>query len=130
MDSQAAQHEFTPAQNEILQKAATWTGFFAWIMMVGAGLMAIGGLLSGEASSIGALIAAAIYFTIGFTFRGAAGSMKAVVQTTGNDIDHLMIAIDKLGSAFKVMGIVFLIGVVLSVATTVAIWAWMSSLPS
>ncbi|MDH3422815.1 MAG: hypothetical protein OEN00_07465, partial [Gemmatimonadota bacterium] len=100
MDSQPAQHEFTQAQNEILAKTATWTGLFAWIMMISAGLMALGGILSGEASSIGALIAAAIYFIIGFTFRDAAKSMREVVQTSGNDIDHLMSAVDKMGSAF------------------------------
>ena len=128
MDSQTAQHEFSSEQNEILQKAATWTSLFAWMMMASSGLMAIGGFLSGEATSIGALIAAAIYFTIGFTFRGAAKSMGKVVHTTGNDIDHLMDAVDRLGSAFRVMGIVFLLGAVASVVATVGIWAWMSSL--
>jgi len=128
MENAPTQHEFTAQQNQILQKTATWTGLFAWMMMVSSALMAIGGLLSGEASSIGALIAAAIYFTIGFTFRGAATSMGEVVRTTGNDIDHLMDAIDKLGSAFRVMGIVFLVGAIASVIATVGIWAWMSSL--
>jgi len=127
MDSQSGRYEFTPAQNEILKKAATWTGLFAWIMMGSAGLMAVGGVLTAEASSIGALIVAAIYFIIGLSFRGAVTSLKAVVQTEGNDIEHLMGAIDKLGSAFKVMGIVFLLGVILFVVSTVAIWTWMSS---
>lgn len=130
MESQAAQHEFSAAENEVLKKAAKWTGFFAWIMFIGSALMAVGGVFSGEASAIGALIAAAIYFTIGFSFRGAAASMHAVVETSGNDVDHLMTALDKLGSAFKVMSIVFIVGVVISVGATVAIYAWMSSLPT
>jgi hypothetical protein len=128
MDSQTAQHEFTPAQNEILKKAARWTGLFAWIMMISAGLMGLAGILSGEASSIGALIAAAIYFTIGLTFRGAASSMGEVVRTAGNDIDHLMTALDKLGSAFKVMALVVLVGAIASLAAIVSVWLWMSSL--
>jgi len=127
MASQPLQYEFTPAQNDILGKAATWIGLFSWIMMGSATLLALGGFLTAEASSIGALIAAAIYFIIGLTFRGAATSMQAVVQTAGNDMDHLMTALDKLGSAFKVMGIVFLVGVILFVAATVSLWAWMSS---
>ncbi len=125
MDSQT--YEFSPAQNEILKKAATWTGLYAWIMIVAGGFMALGGLLSGEASAaIGSLVAAAIYFMIGLNFRGAASSMQAVVQTAGNDIDHLMTALDKLGSAFKVMGILFLLGVILFVAL-VAYGAMLSS---
>ncbi len=128
MDSNTGHYEFTPAQNEILKKAATWTGLYAWIMIVAGGLMALGGLLSGEASAaIGALVAAAIYFMIGLNFRGAATSMKAVVQTAGNDIDHLMTALDKLGSAFKVMGILFLIGVILFVVAILGVGAWMAT---
>jgi hypothetical protein len=128
MDQSAGHYEFSAQQNRVLRKAATWTRLFAWIMMISAGLMAIGGILTGEASSIGALIVAAVYFLVGFTFRGAAVSMSAVVQTAGNDIEHLMAALEKLGSAFKVMSILFLIGVILFVAVTVSIWYYMASL--
>jgi len=128
MEAHAAHYEFDSRQNGILQKAATWTSLFAWIMMISAAIMAVGGLLSGEAGSIVALIGAAIYFTIGLTFRDAASAMTAVVETAGNDMEHLMTALDKLGSAFKVMAIVFLIGVFASAVATVVIWTWMSSL--
>jgi uncharacterized membrane protein YczE len=127
MDSQVGHYEFSPAQNEILKRAARWTGLFAWIMMVGSGLMAVGAVFSGEAASVASLIAAAIYFIVGLSFRGAASSFQAVVQTTGNDMDHLMVALDKVASAFKVMSIVFLVGVILLVVATVAVWAWMAS---
>ena len=60
---------------------------------------------------IGALIAAAVYFTVGMSFRGSASSMQEVVKTEGNDIPHLMAALDSLASAFQVMGILILIGV-------------------
>ena len=116
MDSDTGHYEFTAAQNEILKKAATWAGLLAWILMASGGLMAIGGILSLDVERLGALIAAAIYFIIGINFRGAAVSMKTVVETAGNDIDHLMTALDKLGSAFKVMGILFLLSVILFVA--------------
>ena len=116
MDSDTGHYEFTAAQNEILKKAATWAGLLAWILMASGGLMAIGGILSLDVERLGALIAAAIYFIIGLNFRGAAVSMKTVVETAGNDIDHLMTALDKLGSAFMVMGILFLLSVILFVA--------------
>ena len=128
MEAHAGHYEFDSEQNGILRKAATWTSLFAWIMMVSAAIMAVGGLLSGEAGSIVALIGAGIYFTIGLTFRDAATSMTAVVETAGNDMNHLMAALDKLGSAFKVMAIVFLVGVLASAVATVLIWTWMSSL--
>lgn len=130
MESQARHYEFDAGQNETIRKAATWSGVLAWIMMVSAGLMALGGVLSRDESAIGAVIVAAIYFVIGLYLRGAAVSMQAVVQTAGNDIEHLMIALDKLGSAFKVIGILFLLGAILFVVAIVALGAWMTSLPS
>jgi len=127
MDAPVGRHEFSSSQNEILETAATWIGFSAWIVMIGSGLMAVGAILSGEAASVASLIAAAIYFVVGLSFRGAATSLKQVALTTGNDMDHLMAALDKLGSAFKVMSIVFLVGVILLVVAAVAVWSWMAS---
>ncbi len=130
MSEQGSHYEFSADQNVVLEKTALWIRLFAWIMMVSAALMALGGLLSGEAGSIVVLVLAAVYFMIGLTFRDASVSMNSVVDTQGNDIEHLMVALDKLGSALKTMAILVLIGVAISVAATVAIWAWMSSLPS
>ncbi len=128
MEGQNHRYEFTPAQNKTIERTATWATLVAWILMGSAGFMALGAVLTGEASAIGALIAAAIYFIIGLNFRDAAASMRAVADTAGNDIEHLMIALDKLGSALKVMGILFLVGVVLFVMAIVSIWMWMGSL--
>ena len=111
MDSSASQYEFTPEQNEVLESAARWVGVFAWIMIASSIIMTIGGVLSADEGSIGALIAAAVYFTVGMSFRGSASSMQEVVKTEGNDIPHLMAALDSLASAFQVMGILILIGV-------------------
>ena len=113
MEGSDGHYEFTPAQNTVLGKSATWIGLFAWIMIGSSAIMAIGGFLSIDEGSIGALIAAGVYFAIGMNFRSSSTSMKAVVQTEGNDIDHLMAALDSLGSAFKFMGILFLVGVLL-----------------
>jgi len=130
MDSQPGRYEFTPAQNEILKSAARWGGLLAWILMGSAALLALAAILSAEAASIGSLIVAAIYFIIGLNLRGAADAMRDVVETTGNDIDHLMIALDKLASALKVMAITFLAGAILFVVSVVVIANWMGSLPS
>lgn len=128
MDSQAGHYEFTPEQNEVLHGVATWAGRLAWILMGGAAVIAIGAILTFEASAIGALIAAAIYFAVGLSLRGAASSMRAVVETAGNDLAHLMTALGSLGSALRVMSILFLLGAILFTVAIVAIGAWMASL--
>ena len=130
MSEAGGHYEFSGEQNAILAKTATWSRLLAWILIGSSVLMAIAAALSGEGGAMGALVAAAIYFVIGLSLKDAALSMTAVVETAGNDIEHLMTALDKLGSAFKTMAIVFLIGVIISVVVTVAVWAWMSSLPS
>ena len=127
MDDPPTTYEFTIAQNETLRRAATWIGLFSWILIAGAALMLIGGVLNRDESAIGALIGAAVYFLIGLNLRGAATSMKSVVETAGSDIDHLISALDKLASAFKVMGIIFIVGVVLFVVATVALGSWMAA---
>ena len=99
-------YEFGPAENETVGKAARWIGFWAWVS-IGAGIVSgVAGFLGAESGDlIGGLITAAIYILIGVYFHSAAGSMRSVVTTSGNDIAHLMSALDRLASAFKVMGV-------------------------
>jgi hypothetical protein len=130
MDSQPGRYEFTPSENQTLSKVDRWGGLLAWVLMGSAGLLAIAAILSREAASIGSLIVAAIYFIIGLNLRGAADAMHEVVATTGNDIDHLMTALDKLASALRVMAITLLAGVILFVVSVVMIANWMESLAS
>jgi hypothetical protein len=130
MDVQSGSYEFSPSQNAILRRGALWSGLLAWFLMGSAVLLAITAILSAEAASVGSVIAAAFYFIIGFNFRGAAASMRAVVETSGNDIDHLMSALEKLAGALQVMAIVFVLGVIAFAVAMVMIQSWMGSLPA
>jgi hypothetical protein len=121
MESSGGHYEFTPAQNEVLATASRWVGLFAWIMILSAVIMTLGGILGADETSIGAYIAAAVYVTIGINFRGSAAAMKKVVSTEGNDISHLMTGIDDLASAFQVMGILILIGVTMVAASLIVL---------
>lgn len=127
MDNDTGSYEFDSGQNDTVRSAARWTGGLAWIMIVSAGLLAVGGAFGREESAIGAVIASAMFFFVGLNLRGAAKSMRAVVQTAGNDLDHLMVALARLSSAFRVMGVLLLLGVLLYVVATVMLGAWMAS---
>ena len=48
-------------------------------------------------------------------FIGVAGSLKAVVVTEGNDIDHMMAALQKLGNAFLIQVVVTVVAVVVGI---------------
>jgi uncharacterized membrane protein len=130
MEAHTGQYEFTASQNATMGRAARWSSLLSWILMGSAAVLALAAILSGEAASIGSLIVAAVYFVIGLNFRGAARAMGHVVETTGNDIDHLMTALDELGSALKTMSILFLVGVVVFAVAVVVLTRWMASVPS
>ena len=112
MEASGAGYEFSPLENETIAKAAKWIGFWSWVAIVGGALI---GVASAVSFDLAGLIMAVVYVIIGLYYRGAATSMKSVVETAGNDIAHLMTALDKLASAFKIMGILFIIGIVLAV---------------
>ncbi len=106
-------YEFNDAENTVLGRVARWVGILAWIMIASSGLMVLGSFLTGDTVAIAGLMVAPIYLIIGLNFRSAAASMKSVIETAGDDIAHLMEALEKLGSALMVMGVLFLLGVVM-----------------
>jgi hypothetical protein len=108
---QPSSHEFGPHESQIIGKAGKWIGYWSWIAILSGVLMIVGSFLDQE-DLVAGLIMGVIYIGIGAYFRGAASAMSEVVSTAGNDVQHLMTALDKLSSAFKVMVLLVLIGAV------------------
>ncbi len=111
-ENQAAGYEFTVPQNVIIQKTATYAKLWGIIsIFVGAIQILVAQLPAGIVSIV-----------IGMVFIGVAGSLKAVVVTEGNDIDHMMAALQKLGNAFLIQVIVTVTAVIVGIfaASTVA----------
>ena len=79
-------------------------------MVLGA-VVAIRGLVS-LPDGFGGLALGAVYIVIGAYFRGAGRSLQSVVETEGDDVDHLMSALGNLRSAFRVMVIITAVGFV------------------
>ena len=98
-------YEFTVPQNAIIQKTATYARLWGIIsIFVGAIQILAAQLLAGIVSIV-----------IGMVFIGVAGSLKAVVVTEGNDIDHMMAAVQKLGNAFLIQVIVTVAAVIVGI---------------
>jgi hypothetical protein len=98
-------YEFTVPQNAIIQKTATYARLWGIIsIFVGAIQILAAQLLPGIVSIV-----------IGMVFIGVAGSLKAVVVTEGNDIDHMMAAVQKLGNAFLIQVIVTVAAVIVGI---------------
>ncbi|MCH7716925.1 MAG: hypothetical protein IH876_12405 [Gemmatimonadetes bacterium] len=101
----AAGYEFTVPQNVIIQKTATYTKLWGIISIVLGALQIL----------LGPLPAGIVSIVIGLVFVGVAGSLKAVVVTEGNDIDHMMAALKKLGNAFLIQVIAMVAAVVVGI---------------
>lgn len=110
-DGEPRGYEFTDVQNATIERAARWIGFWSWIAIVTGFLTGIVPVLTGE-NMVGGIVTAVVYVLIGMYFRDSAASMRSVVETEGDDIPHLMSAVDKLASAFKVMGVLVILAVV------------------
>ncbi|MDB4941844.1 MAG: hypothetical protein JWP97_1378 [Labilithrix sp.] len=115
-------YEFNDTENAIIDKAASraklWGIISAAIgglqVLSSCGAVANAGLATNFPSGVVAII-------VGVTFLGLGNSLKAVVQTQGNDLMHMMQALDKMSSAFMVQIVCAIIGFVLTAIAFVII---------
>ena len=104
------QHEFTPEENELLSDLARWSGALGVLKIVQAGLGGLG------RNPIGALIELAV----GLSLLGGRKALRSAVNTEGSDIDHLMVAVDKLATVFQFRLILSLMGAIVILLLVVA----------
>ena len=109
-------YEFNDYENSVLMKTAGRAKTWAIVSIVmgilttmsGCGFVAKPDLLLNFPTGIVAII-------VGVMFLGVANSLQSVAQTQGNDLAHMMQALDKLGGAFLTQTIVSIIGFVLMI---------------
>ena len=108
-------YEFNETENAIIDKAASraklWgiisTTIGALECLASCGAVASPGLATNLPTGIVAIV-------VGITFMGVGNSLKMVVQTQGNDLAHMMQALDKMSGAFMVQIVCAIVGFVLT----------------
>lgn len=111
---QFGNYEFNDFENSIIDKAAGRAKLWGIISTVIGGLQVLGSCgMVANASYATWLPQGIIALVVGITFIGVGNSLKSVVQTQGNDLMHMMQALQKLGSAFMIQIIATIIGIVL-----------------
>jgi hypothetical protein len=94
-------YEFNQQENAVIAQAAFW-----------ARLLGIFLIVTGAVAMLNCnIIQFALDLAVGIAFLGGATSLNAVVNTQGNDVQHMMTALTKLGGAFKIRVIVTFIAV-------------------
>jgi hypothetical protein len=109
-------YEFNDMENSIIDKTASraklWgiisTTIGALQCLASCGAVANAGMASYLPTGIIAIV-------VGVTFIGVGNSLKMVVSTQGNDLMHMMQALQKMGSAFMIQIVCAIIGFVLAV---------------
>mgnify|MGYP004003312633 CR=1 FL=1 len=105
------QYEFNEQQNEVFSKLATS------LRVVGIANMVLGpitmlGVLNED---YGSIITGAVYFVIGYLTFTASSPVQAIVETEGNDIDYLMVAMEKLEKLYSIQKVIIFMAVIIIV---------------
>jgi hypothetical protein len=105
-------YEFNAYENSILEKTAAraklW-GIISAVLGVIECLAGIGGIFS--PSFLVPLPLGIVAIVVGITFIGVGNSLGSAVTTRGNDLMHVMQAMEKLNTAFLIEVICHLIGI-------------------
>lgn len=106
-------YEFTEAQNERLQLLYRRTRFLGYVLLLAGSLVLASGLTVtvhlafstvAEVLAGSTLILAAggpVLILMGLLLLRAVNAFRAIVDTAGQDIDHLMVALDELQKFFS-----------------------------
>lgn len=105
-------YEFTPQENAVIRKTSTlcltWGIISIIISLIGL-LMLIDEVPTDLSGWADVLIPVIVYLVVGIAFVMTARSLKATVETKGDDIANMIAAIRKLGAAFLVQIVGFAI---------------------
>lgn len=97
-------YEFTMAQNATIQVLANRMKFIGFLYLAGAAFVALAGIYSLLNSPLMAVVLFTEVAFFGFmgwwTYKGA-DSFRAIVQTKGSDITHLMDALEDLRKIYN-----------------------------
>jgi len=113
--AQYGNYEFNELENGIIDKCASRAKMWGWISASLGALQLLGGGCGAFANpGMAAYVPAGIVaLIVGISFIGVGNSLKAVVDTQGNDLAHMMSALEKLGGAFLIQAIASIIMIVL-----------------
>lgn len=114
MTPQYGTYEFNDYENSVIDKAAGRMKLWGIISTVIGALQFLGSCgMFVDAKYATNLPTGIVAIVVGITFMGAGNSLKSVVTTQGNDLMHMMQALQKMGSAFLIETICTIVGFIL-----------------
>jgi hypothetical protein len=116
MAPQYGNYEFNDYENSVIDKTASRAKLWGIISTTIGGLQIVGSCGMFASPTLATYLPAGIVaIVVGVTFIGAGNSLKSVVTTQGNDLMHLMQAMQKMSTAFIIEIICAIVGFCLAV---------------
>jgi hypothetical protein len=112
-------YEFTEPENSIVGSCATWTMVLGIIEI----LEGASKLVGKNSSTLGLVV----HVAMGIMLIVASQSLRKVVTTQGQDIPHLMKALDNFGQVLLIRIVLLILALVLVVVATIAILAFVAA---
>lgn len=112
------EYEFNDGENSIISRLASAMKFVGICTIVMGVLSGLGGVLqlgarNGGPQALGSFIQAVLFVVIGGMTTGASSYFSQIVNTQGNDMSNLMLALDKLRGIYSLQRVLFIIVIVL-----------------
>ena len=117
-------YEFNAAQEQVIAPLAKHMSFVGQLQIVMSALTLAGAaatLLKGDPSGGIGLFQAVMFMLMGIWTVGSAKAFSKVVQTQGNDMEHLMAALTKQAKLYKMQYILFFVALVIIAIGLVAV---------
>jgi hypothetical protein len=111
-------YEFNPIENAIIGKTAGRAKLWGVVSVVVGSLQLFSSCGAVENRALAAnLPLGLVAVIVGITFVGVGNSLGSVVSTRGNDLMHMMLALQKMSTAFMIQILCGILGVVLATIT-------------
>lgn len=108
-------YEFNEYENSVIDKTASRVKLWGIVsIVIGAFQILSSCGMFARADLATNLPVGIVGIVVGVTFLGAGNALKAVVQTQGNDLMHMMQALEKMSSAFMIQMICLVVAFVLA----------------
>jgi len=119
-------YEFSDAQNKVIKRLTAnmfFVGIFVFLLGVFFGVVDIYYWVSSDKEGIVKIFVAVVAFvciTMGLYTLSSSRSFRRVFVSEGNDVDHLMIAMDKLATWFGILTFVIIVALAIVILGALA----------
>jgi uncharacterized membrane protein YvbJ len=106
-------YEFTEEQNRVIGSLASSMGWVSAILVILGLLELVVGIAKVSRGGIAAIIQAAVLLVIAWLTHKASKEFREITTTQGNDVGHLMDALEALRELYRIQVILIVLAVIL-----------------